>query len=176
MKIVKNKSGFSLIEILLAISIFAVFTVGITYLSLDTLGNDAKVVLNNEALQYAQEGLEVTRNIRDRNFLLLTNGDHGLSFANNIWSFGLAPEAVDNFYERRITVSDVYRDINGNIAAEGTLDPDTKRIDSAVAWSQNGIIPRSITLTEYVTNWRGDDWIVTTCQNLLVEHLQTQKR
>lgn len=163
MHVIKNKSGFSLVEILLAISIFSIFAVGITYLSLDTLGRDAKVVLNNEALHYAQEGMEVARNIRDRNFLLLTNGDHGLSFSNDVWSFGLAPEPVDNFYERRVTVSDVYRDINGNIAQEGTLDPDIKKIDSTVAWSQNGIIPRSITLTEYLTNWRGDDWIRTTC-------------
>jgi len=163
MKITKNESGFSLVEILLAISVFAIFAVGITYLSLDTLDRDAKVVLNNEALHYAQEGLEVVRNIRDRNFLLLTNGDHGLALADNVWTFGLAPEAVDSFYERRVTISDVYRDIDGNIAEEGTLDPDTKRIDSTISWTQNGVIPRSITLTEYLANWRADDWIVTTC-------------
>ena len=160
----KNKSGFSLVEILLAITIFAIFTIGITYLSLDTLERDAKVVLSNEALMYAQEGLEATRNIRDKSYLALTNGDHGLNFAQNSWSFGLAPERVDNFYDRTITVFDVYRNEDGDIDEEGTIfDPDTKRIDSQVSWLQNGIIPREVTLTEYVSNWRGDDWIETTC-------------
>lgn len=164
MKSHKNKSGFSIIEILLSITIFAIFTIGITYLSIDTLSRDAKVVLNNEALLYAQEGLEATRNIRDTSFLSLTNGDHGLSFLAGTWSFDLAPETVDNFYERTITISDVYRNENGDIDPDGNiLDPDTKKAEVEVAWMQNGIIPRSIVLTEYLSNWRADDWLITTC-------------
>lgn len=84
MKTITNKKGFSLVEIMLAICIFAIFAVGITYLSLDTLNRDSKVVLNSEAMHYAQEGLEVVRNIRDRNFLSLTNGDHGLVLNNGV--------------------------------------------------------------------------------------------
>jgi len=161
---IKNKSGFSLVEILLAITIFAIFTVGIAYLSIDTLERDAKIVLSNEALLYAQEGIEATRNIRDKNYLALTNGDHGLDFAENSWSFDLAPELVDDFYDRTVTVSDVYRTEDGDIDEDGiTFDPDTKRIDVSVAWLQNGLIPREVNLTEYVSNWRGDDWINTTC-------------
>lgn len=153
-----------MVEIMLAIGIFAIFTVGITYLSLDTLDRDSTTVLNNEAMLYAQEGLEVTRNIRDRNFLFLINGDHGLSLENGSWTFDLAPEKVDNFYDRTITISDVYRDPNGNINPEGTVyDSDTKKIDSNVSWLQRGVIPRSVTLTEYLSNWRGDDWLGTTC-------------
>lgn len=149
---------------MLAIGVFAIFAVGITYLSISTLDNNGRVILNNEALQYAQEGLEVARNIRDRSYLTLTNGDHGLSFAEGAWSFGLAPERVDDFYDRYVTISDVYRDVDGNIDPDGTVyDPDTKRIDSKINWLQNGIIPRSITLTEYLSNWKGDDWIRTTC-------------
>lgn len=164
MRIIKNKSGFSLVEILLAISIFAIFTIGITYLSLDTLGRDAKVVINNEALLYAQEGLEATRNIRDKSFLAVTNGDHGLSFTANSWSFVQAPEAIDSYYQRTITVSDVYRNEDGSIDPEGNInDPDTKKIDSQVTWMQSGVIPRSIILTQYLSNWRTDDWLSTTC-------------
>lgn len=164
MKILQNKSGFSLVEILLSISIFSIFTIGITYLSLDTLSRDAKVALNNEALLYAQEGLEATRNIRDKSFLEITNGDHGLNLSNGTWSFDLAPENIENFYQRTITVSDVYRNDEGSIDSNGNVfDPDTKKIESEVSWIQNGIIPRSITLTQYMSNWRADDWLITTC-------------
>lgn len=164
MKIINNKKGFSLVEILLAIGVFAIFTTGITYLSIDTITRDSQTVVNNEALLYAQEGLEATRNIRDKSFLAITNGDHGLDFTGNIWSFGPAPENIDSYYQRTITVSDVYRDTNGNIDPDGTVnDPDTKKVDSTISWTQNGIIPHSITLTAYLSNWRADDWIVTTC-------------
>ncbi|MDD3862043.1 MAG: prepilin-type N-terminal cleavage/methylation domain-containing protein [Candidatus Gracilibacteria bacterium] len=161
---IKSKKGFSLVEILLAITIFSIFTVGITYLSLDTLHRDAKVVLSNEALLYAQEGMEATRNIRDKNYLWLTNGDKGLELIDGSWEFGLAPEDIDGFYGRTITISDVYRDEFGGIKEEGTIfDPDTKRVDVSVAWMQNGIIPKEVNLTEYMSNWRGDDWIETAC-------------
>lgn len=165
MKILKNKSGFSLVEILLAICIFAIFTIGIAYLSLDTLDRDSRATQSNEALFYAQDGIEAVRNIRDKNYLFLTNGDHGLNFENNKWSFGLAPEIVDDFYERTVTISDVYRDADGNISTEGDIfDPDTKKVDIKIEWLQKGVIPRSATLTEYISNWRGDDWITTTCE------------
>jgi prepilin-type N-terminal cleavage/methylation domain-containing protein len=164
MKFLRNKSGFSLVEIALAIAVFSIFSVGIFYLSIDTINRDSKVVLNTEGLFYAQEGLEVARNIRDKNYLLLTNGDHGLALVENAWSFAAAPESIDAFYERTITVSDVYRDLAGNISAEGTVyDPDTKKVESEVSWLQNGIIPHSVILTSYLSNWRGDDLIRTTC-------------
>lgn len=163
LKMLKNKFGFSLGEILLAICLFAIFTVGIAYLSLDTLDRNSKIIQNNEALFYAQEGIEATRNIRDKNYLFLTNGDHGLNFENNEWSFGLAPETIDNFYKRIITVSDVYRDVEGNIDPEGDVfDMDTKKIEVKIEWSQKEIIPRSITLTEYMSNWKRNDWLTTT--------------
>jgi len=164
MKFLRNKSGFSLVEIMLAIAVFSIFSVGIFYLSIDTISRDSKVILNTDGLLYAQEGLEVARNIRDRNYLFLTNGDHGLTLSNGSWSFAQAPESIESFYERTITVSDVYRDENGNISENGTTyDPDTKKVDSEVRWLQNGVIPRSIVLTSYLSNWRGDDLIRTTC-------------
>jgi prepilin-type N-terminal cleavage/methylation domain-containing protein len=161
---IKNKFGFSLVEILLAISVFAIFSVGIVYLALDTLNRDAKSAQNNEAVFYAQEGLEAVRNIRDKNYLFLTNGNHGLVFTNNEWDLGLSTEKVDDLYERTITVSDVYRNEAGNIDDSGdVLDQDTKKVDVKIAWLQAGIIPRFMTLTEYMSNWRGDDQITTTC-------------
>lgn len=164
MKLTKNKSGFSLVEILLAISIFSIFTIGIAYLSLDTLGRDATVKISNEALLYAQEGLEATRNIRDKDFLALENGTYGLTLVSNSWSYNEAPELIDNFYERTITISDVYRDEGGNISEDGiTVDDDMKKVESAISWMQNGLIPRSIILTEYLSNWRTDDILRTTC-------------
>ncbi|MDP2624781.1 MAG: hypothetical protein Q8P27_01200 [Candidatus Peregrinibacteria bacterium] len=148
---------------MLAVTMFAIFSVGIFYLSLDTIQRDSKIQFDNEALLYAQEGLEAVRNMRDRDFLLLTNGDHGLSFASDTWIFIPAPENIDDFYYRTITVEDVYRDTNGDIAATGTLDPEMKKVTAQVEWSLRNVFPRSIELSTYLSNWTGDDWFQTTC-------------
>jgi prepilin-type N-terminal cleavage/methylation domain-containing protein len=164
MKNHRPKKGFSIIEVLLAITIFAIFSMGIFYLSLDTIQRDIKVSLNTEAILYAQEGLEAVRNIRDKNYLLLTNGDKGLFLNEGSWEFVIAPEDIDGFYSRTITIDDVYRDENGNIDEEGLyFDSDTKKITSEISWLQKGVIPKSISLTSYLSNWTGDDWMETTC-------------
>lgn len=160
---VKEK-GLTIIEIILAIMVFALFSTGVFYLSLNTLQRDSKIELDNVALLYAQEGLEAIRNIRDRDFLALTNGDHGLAFSADTWSFIAAPEDIDGFFVRTITIEDVYRDVSGNIITEsGVLDPDTKFITSEIDWYLKGIFPRSVTLSTYLSNWPGTDWLQTTC-------------
>lgn len=163
--IIKNKEGLTLIEILLAVTIFTIFSLGIFYLSLDTLRRDTNTVNSNEALFYAEEGLEAIRNMRDINYLQLSNGDHGLAYSGGIWSFVEAPERVEDFYDRTITIEDVYRDGSGNIdsTGAGTLDPETKKVTSSLSWLQNGVIPKNITISAYISNWTGDDRMDTTC-------------
>ncbi len=138
---------------------------GAIYLALDTIQSDAKTQLDNEALLYAQEGLEAVRNMRDRDFLSLTNGDHGLELVAGEWQFIAAPEEIDGgFYSRTVTIEDVYRDATtGDIAETGDIDLDMKKIISEVTWSWKAIHERPITLITYLANWPSDDWIQTTC-------------
>ena len=164
-QLIINKKGFSLIEILLAVTVFGMFSAGVFYLALDTIQRDAKIELDNTGLLYAREGLEAVKNMRDRNYFSITNGDHGLNFTNDTWTFIAAPEDIDSYYSRTIIVEDVYRDLSGNIAAEGTFDPDTKYITSRIDWNWRGIIPRSISLNTYISNWTGSDILQTTCSD-----------
>ncbi|MBT4917263.1 prepilin-type N-terminal cleavage/methylation domain-containing protein [Candidatus Peregrinibacteria bacterium] len=161
----KNQKGFSIIEVLLALAMFSIVTVGILYMSIDTMHRDITISTNQEALLYAQEGLEVSRNIADKSFLSLANGDHGLQLDSGEWSFIVAPEAVDSFYDRTINVSDVYSDESGNIDEDsGTFfDPDVKKVIVEIEWLEGGVIPKSVELSSYVTDWKGDDLIRTTC-------------
>lgn len=165
-KFSNNYHGFSLIEVLLAVTIFAIFSSGVFYVSMDSTSMDMKIDLDNQALLYAEEGLEAVRNMRDRSYLSMTNGDHGLAFSGDAWSFIQAPEIIDEFFARTVVVSDVYRDTNGNIADSGTYDPETKKVVSRVEWTFREVIPRSIELVMYLSNWSGDDWVETTCSEL----------
>ena len=160
-----QQEGFSIVEVLLAMAIFAIVTTGILYMSIDTAERDVKTSVNQEAFLYAQEGVEVARNIADKNFLSLSNGDHGLQLSGGEWSFIIAPEDLDGFYERTITVEDVYRDETGNIDEDaGTFfDPEMKKVVVEIEWLQGGVLPKSMELSTYVTNWKGDDLIRTTC-------------
>ncbi len=143
--------------------IFTIFSVSIFYLAIDTANRDAKVETGNEALLYAREGLEATRNIRDRDYLELISGEYGLDFTDDTWSLVETPEEIDNFYLRTITVGDIFRDGAGDIAEEGTYDPETKKITAEVTWDWKGIFPKTVSLTTYLTNWRSDEWVQTTC-------------
>lgn len=151
-------------EVLIATSLFAVMSVGAVYLALDVVQNDAKIQLDNEALLYAQEGLEAVRNMRDNDFLSLTSGDHGLVLVDGKWEFIAAPEEIDGFFYRTVTVDDVYRDpTTGEIAETGNLDPDIKKITSEIVWSWKAVQERSVVLTTYLSNWPSDDMVDTTC-------------
>lgn len=158
-----NKKGFALVEMLLAMLVLSLFVGGIFTLSLSTNENDSRIESDSKALLYAQEGIEAVRNMRDRNFLNITDGDHGLSLTNNVWGFIAAPEVIDSLYERTVTISSVYRNESGDVVENGTLDADTKKVVSTVAWDFKGIFPRTVSLSTYVSNWGGDDSITTTC-------------
>lgn len=158
-----HKKAFSLVEILLAIFVFTLFSTAVVYLSLDTASRATQVEIKNEALLYAEEGMEAVRNIRDRNYLDLVAGSYGLSFAADTWSFVAAPETIDAYYQRTVLIEDVYRDGAGDIAASGTLDPETKKITVSVTWNWKGLIPKTTVLSTYFSNWTGDEWMQTTC-------------
>ncbi|MDP2643005.1 MAG: hypothetical protein Q8P62_04140 [Candidatus Peregrinibacteria bacterium] len=158
-----KKAGISIVEVVLAAGIFAIFSTSIFYLSIDSLQGSEKIEENNKAILYAQEGIEATRQMRDRNYLLLEPGDHGLDMTNDTWSFIQAPEDIDGYYNRTIFISDVFRDENGNISDAGTLDSDIKEVTSKIEWLYRGLLPRSLELTTYLADWRGNDIIQTDC-------------
>lgn len=166
LSIIKNllkKKAITIVEVVLSIGLFSIFSTSVFYVTLSAIDGDEKIEQSNKALLYAQEGLEAARQMRDRNFLLLTDGDHGLEMIDNEWRFIQAPEDIDGYYYRTVTVDDVYRDLNGEIADSGVLDPDMKKISSRIDWTYKTVLPRSIELQTYLSDWRGDDWLETDC-------------
>jgi len=159
-----KRSGFSLIEVLFAVAIFAILSIGVVMLSVSTLQREARVIVDIEAQTYVEEGIEATRNIRDQDFLELNSGTHGLTLESDGWSFEGSSDVIDSYFIRSIAVDDVYRDGNGDIVdTGGSLDLNTKKITSTVTWTYKGVFPRSLSLSTYLTNWTAFDWMQTTC-------------
>lgn len=155
----KNKSGFGLVEILVAITI-----IGLSLSALAGLGNFALKIQNrlkkNMTASYlAAEAIEATRAIKDEDWALVS----GLSTASPFhpdqsgspakWILNSGDETINGF-TRQIVFADVYRDGNDDIVdSVATLDSNTKKITATVSWSDQGQ-SQQILLSTYIVNWK----------------------
>ena len=86
-----------------------------------------------------------------RGILPLSNGvDYYLAFTGTSWQATLTPTYVGMF-DRRIRLAEVYRDAEDDIAASGTLDPNTRLVSSTVSWLEHGATSTKVVST-YITN------------------------
>lgn len=135
----KNNSGFSLVEILVALSVFLTFVTVILNLNINTDRQLKRVTNIDRATALAEEGLEATRNIRDDDFSYLVDGTYGLIASGTEWILNGSSDTNDIF-EREITVS--------------TINPNQKQIDSTVSWDDKVSLNNKVTLNTYLTNWQ----------------------
>lgn len=132
-------SGFSLVEILVALAVFLTFVTAILNLNLNTDRQLKRVTNLDRATALAEEGLEATRNIRDDDFVNLVDGTYGLTASGTEWVLSGSSDTNDIF-GREITVS--------------TISPNQKQIDVTVAWDDKVSLNNNVTLNTYLTNWQ----------------------
>lgn len=142
-----NSKGFSLVEVLLAVAIFALFVTGLVGGLIYGQQSTALAGAQSRATVLADEGLEATRNIRDANFSNLTNGTFGLTTTGNQWNLSGSSDTTDIF-TRQIVIS--------------TVDANTKQIVATVTWTQNAQRAGSVSLTTYLANWSSGT-VITSC-------------
>lgn len=150
-----NKRAFSLLEVILASAIFVIFASGAIVailggLNLNRLGSEYTI-----ANQYAAEGIEAARSIKNQAFANLVNTmGTGITKTGGVWTFSGANNVSDKF-TRVISIADVYRDASGNIVASGgTLDTSSKKATSTVSWNFSPGKNNSIDSISYFTNWK----------------------
>jgi prepilin-type N-terminal cleavage/methylation domain-containing protein len=131
--------GFSIVEVLLAVSIFALIVTG--FVGAFLYGQEATMLSGNraQAVFLAEEGLEAVRNIRDDDFSNLTDGNHGIFVSGNEWAF-LGTIDVNGIFMRQIEIETI--DINRKVAT------------STVTWQQNQQRQGSVSLVAYFSNWQ----------------------
>ncbi len=136
---ISQNSGFSLVEVILAIAVFVTMTTAIIYASIDAYESHRQGEERIYATMLAEEGLEASRNIRDSGWDNLTSGNHGLTQTENAWNF-ISESDIDesNRYTRQINIS--------------ALDNDRKLITSTVSWEFKPGRTDSIILTSYLFN------------------------
>lgn len=133
-----TNQGFSLVELVVAAAIFALVILGLTGIFIMQQRTWTAAGGRTRALGLAEEGLEVTRQLRDVNFNNLTDGPHGLLMASNKWQWSGINDVTDD-YTRTVTIS--------------TPSANLKQIISSVTWTERGL-SKQVSLTSYLTNWQ----------------------
>lgn len=162
----KHNLGISVVEVILAVALFMTFATGAIVLVLQGYGSNALGSEETVASQFATEGIEAVRSIKNQNFANLatcgvncTTGT-GITKTAGVWVFSGTNNILTSgkTYTRVIKVENVQRDAsppNGNIVTTGgTLDPDSKKVTSTVTWSASPSRSNTITLTSYLSDWR----------------------
>ena len=153
-----DKKGFGMVEAIIAIALALMFfssIYGIIFFSNKTMHQG---LMKIEAVQFAQEGMEIVRTIKSNNWTddiaTLTSGTtYYPVISGGKWILTTTPQALINgVFTRTITIYDVNRDVNDDIADVGTDDPRTKRVVSAVSWVERGVT-KNLFLETYITNF-----------------------
>ncbi len=129
--------GFTIVEAVVAIAIFAVIASVAYAVYTNALSLERQAANKDKALWLAEEGIEATRSIRDQSFSNLTAGTKGLSNAGGSWQFSGTSDVTDGFTR---TIA---------LASGGT---DTVNATSTVTWTDHGSA-KSVSLASVLTNW-----------------------
>lgn len=156
----KNKvSGFSLVEVVLAVAIAVMFFLAIYEMILFANKITANSLRRVEALNFAQEGIEAVRTIRDKSWSVnlagvVSDTNYYLAISEGKWTISQIPEPLlNNIFARVIKFYGVNRDVNGNIVMSGgTADVKTKKVVSNVSWTEKGQ-SYTVSLETYITNF-----------------------
>lgn len=149
----KEESGQSLIELLIAMSIFVVAVSAVAFLILDVYLSDKVGREKTMATFLAQEGMEATRAIRDNNWDDLINGEHGLLVSAGKWVFEGNEEDISDYLgegTRKIIVEEI--------------DSSRKKVTSEVIWKLTEVRSGEISLVSYLNNWVKSS-LVETCSS-----------
>lgn len=142
-----NKQGFSIIEIIVALTVFGIVVLTIAQFSQVFLRATRLVSERTQAVFLAQEAIEAVRHLRDvswtDNIATLASGTmYYVTFTSStpVYAITTTEQPLQlGIFERIITPYDVLRDANDDITQSGgTTDTSTMRFMIDVSWIHYG--------------------------------------
>ena len=155
-KFQQRQSGFGIVEALVAAVIITLVLVGVHATTTQALILVHQSTKRTQAAFLMEETIEALRSKRDAGWAssigtLSAGTNYYLAFTGGVWNITTTNVFVDKTFEQKFVIEDVNRDANDDIAASGTLDPNTKKITATVSWyTPTGTTTQSI--STYVTN------------------------
>ncbi len=154
-----SRTGHVLIEVVIAAGFVVIIVAIFVHLTIGSFGLERRARENTIATNIAQEGLEATRSIANRNFAELTPGSHGLDATSGVYYFAGASNSIGP-YTRVITVDSAQRNGNGDLVLSGgTDDPNTRQLTSTVTWNPVQGGTSNVKLITYFVHWKSQKWI-----------------
>lgn len=143
-------------ELLIALGLFFIFSVGavmasLAFLNMERLGGE-----DMQAGMYASAGLEIARSITARSFddLPIVAGAGAEKNGDGVWQLAGTSDTSEQF-TRVFSVEEVNRNDAGDIVSDGgSTDPDTKKVTVRVTWNAAPGEVRDVELDTYVTRFR----------------------
>ena len=129
------RQGQSLVEILIALALFSMTISAVTLMFFSGQNFVADSIQARKAVEKVHDSAEALRFIRDDNFPSMTNGLHGLAFANDKWQLTTTPDWNDGF-KRTVSIS---TDLDG-----------IKHVDLTVQWHHPSEGTKSFDIAETV--------------------------
>jgi prepilin-type N-terminal cleavage/methylation domain-containing protein len=155
----KNNQAFSLVEIIVAVAVFAMLAAGVFYVATNSYSNyygsgDKQVVSD-----YGQEGIEAVKSIKENSWQdIVDNVGSATGLykdTDGSWIFSGESDAQGGL-SRSVTISSVQRDNDWNIVESGgTDDPSTKKIQVEIFDKDKVEIYE---LATYITDWNSKTW------------------
>lgn len=161
----KKSEGWSFIEIIISISLFAFLAVGVMTLISSHATNTIVESDSLLASAFAQEGLEAVKSIRQKAWNNLIYKQSGVQKIAATWELkGKDTFDIFDIYTRRINFINIWRDANGirvlSSHPDARLDPHSKEVSLEVSWSRNSM-SQNISYVTLFTNWDSLDWTQT---------------
>ncbi|MDE2025778.1 MAG: hypothetical protein KGJ07_04755, partial [Patescibacteria group bacterium] len=162
-----QQKGFSVLEVLLASTMFVVFASAamvavIGGFTANRLGQE-----NSIATQFASEGLEAVRSIRNQGFSNIDglasaycSSGTGVQITGGVWALKASGTsdtlASDSRFSRIIKICDSDRTAtaSSDLGTTGTVYKNIKKVTSTVTWTFATGHSSSVVLTTYLSNWR----------------------
>lgn len=106
----RHRSGFLLVDILLGVAVFAIIigalTSGLAFSHREVLGSGDRV----RAAYVAEQSLEAVRSIRDQDFAALTEGTHGLTIQDGLWTLSGTGSVTEAGYNTAVSLANATDD------------------------------------------------------------------
>src|SRR3989344_119517 len=153
-------SGFSLVELILAVALFGLFAAAFIGLLVVSYDSDVQAAQRDRATLYAQEGMDGVFSIRRRGWNLLSNGTYGLTDNNGYYEFSGSPDILEDTYTREITIADACRDGESELTSCPGANTDLKVKKVTVTVSYTGLtgFAHEIVFSTYLSTWQTSTW------------------
>lgn len=148
--------GLGLLELLVVIAIISFALTALVGLGNYALRISSDLKQNIIAANLASEAIEAVKAMKNESWNNLSSLNLETPYypaqSGQKWIAAPGAETI-NGLTRQFVLSRVFRDTNDDIAPNGNLDSETKKIITTVSWIEKGE-SKQISLTAYLANWK----------------------